>query len=239
MANGPYLTAERQESVLVLTLNRPPVNAVTVEVLEEILGTYDEIFSNQEIGCVVFASGVRVFCGGVDLGEKLDTRASRIRAALWRSVKDSIRQCPVPTIASVNGACVGIGMGVINVMDIRLASESASFGLPEVNNGRAGGASQLRRFVSEGAVRKLMYTGSRMSAAEALRVHLVEEVIPDDQLATRTLELATEIASKDHRVQRLIKRSLDESEPLGPEAGYAAEQLYTRIMMSQDLTNYR
>jgi enoyl-CoA hydratase len=230
---------ERHGDVLVLTLSRPPVNAVTQGVMSDIVGIFDSIFADDTVGAVIFtAAPGRVFCGGVDLGERLDSGASRVRAAYWRAVKDSIRQCPVPVIAAVNGICVGVGMGLINTMDIRLAAVNASFGMPEIDVGRAGGAATLRRHVPEGTVRKIMFTGKRISAAEAHHVHLVEEVLADDELLSRALELATDIASKDRHVLHLIKQSLDASELLDPESGYAVEQFYTRQLMSQELTVY-
>jgi enoyl-CoA hydratase len=121
------------------------------------------------------------------------------------------------------------------VADIRIASERATFGLPEINVGRCGGGAFLARLVTQGVLRKMFFTGQPIDAATAYRVGLVEEVVPPEELMPAAMRLAAVIAAKSPLGLRLGKQSLNEVEFLPVEEGYPIEQGYsTELMKTED-----
>jgi enoyl-CoA hydratase len=108
----------------------------------------------------------------------------------------SVRHCAIPVIAAVNGPALGAGCVLASVCDIRIASENATFGLPEINVGRCGGTAHMARHVPQGLLRRMFFTGTPISAQEAYRVGFVDRVVPLDRLMTEVNELAGVIASK-------------------------------------------
>lgn len=192
-------------------------------------------------GTVAFltSSNERIFCAGADLKERVEELRFHQRALLWRSVLMAIRQSPIPTVAAVEGACMGGGVALITHCDLVIASSRATFGMPEISVGRAGGGAHLRRFVPEQEVRRIMLTGDRITAAEALRIHLIQEVVADEEWPDRPVEIARAICKHGDRAVRLMKRSLDDSEHLGVEEGYGIEQKYTQQLRREGFTEYR
>jgi enoyl-CoA hydratase len=146
-----------------------------------------------------------------------------------------VRHCAIPVIAAVNGPALGAGAVLAAVCDIRIASANATFGLPEINVGRCGGGAHLGRLVPQGMLRKMFFTGAPISAAEAYRIGLVEEVVAPERLRAAALELAAVIAEKAPLGLRLGKQALNEIELLPVEEGYAREQCYsTQLLHTAD-----
>lgn len=227
------------EGVVAVTLDRPPVNAVNYALMEQVADAFVQLdFSDFTVAILMGLEG-GPFCGGADLKERLDDIQTHKRARLWRTVLSAMRQTPIPIIGAVDGACLGSGVAFITHCDLAVATDRAFFALPEINVGRSGGAAHLRRFVPERIVRRMMLTGERITAKEALDYRLIDEVVPIDEWPQRAFDLAISIASKGNRVVRLIKRSLDESELLGFEEGYSIEQKYTRQLKEEGLTKFR
>ena len=212
--------------VQTIILDNPPVNAVNVTMMGQLADAFVGLSFAKATVALLMGQTLRPFCAGADMKEELDSPGHHRRGRLWRSVLSAMRQSPIPIIAAVDGPCVGLGMGLITHCDLVIASEGASFGLPEINVGRAGGAANLRRFVPERIVRRMVLTGDRISASEALDAHLIDEVVPMAEWQSRPLALARSIAGKGDRVIRIGKRSLDESEFLAFEEGSALEAKY-------------
>lgn len=212
--------------VQTIALDRPPVNAVTIPVMDELAEAFVSLsFSDATVALFTGPAG-RPFCAGADLKEDLDDVQNRRRVRIWRTVLSAMRQSPIPIIGAVGGTCVGLGLGLVSRCDLVLASESAKFGLPEIRVGRTGGAANLRRFVPERIVRRMVLTGEPLSAFEAHEAHLVDEVVPDEDWERRPIAFAESIAARGDRVVRISKRSLDESEFLTFEDGSALESKY-------------
>jgi enoyl-CoA hydratase len=138
-------------------------------------------------------------------------------------------------IAAVNGPALGAGAVLASVCDIRISAASATFGLPEINVGRCGGGAHIGRHVPQGMLRKMFFTGRPISAEEAYRIGLVQEVVPPERLMDTARQLAATIAEKAPLGLRLGKAALNEIEFLPVEEGYAREQSYsTRLMHTED-----
>lgn len=226
------------DKVLVVTLDRPPVNTLLLETYARLASTFDAIGMRTDVNCVVFtAAGTKAFCAGLDLREfasaKLEDDPGR--AAIVRHCFSAIRHCALPVIAAVNGPALGAGCVLTSVCDIRIASENATFGLPEINVGRCGGTAHMGRHLPQGLLRRMFFTGQPIGAAEAQRFGFVDQVVASDQLMSKAMELAQVIAAKAPLGLRLGKAALNETEYLSVEDGYAAEQRYsTRLMATED-----
>lgn len=232
------ISVETVGKVAIVTLDRPPVNAITLMHYRAIGEVFMNLGQAMDIHCAIFtARGDRAFCAGLDLHEFMAAKAEDdpARAAIVRECFARVRHCAIPVIAAVNGPALGAGAVLSAVCDFRIASSLAKFSMPEINVGRCGGGAHLGRLVGQGALRKMFFTGLPIDAAEALRVGLVDEVVDPARLMPRALELAGIIASKSPLGLRMGKQSLNEVEALQVEEGYRIEQGYsTRLMATRD-----
>jgi enoyl-CoA hydratase len=232
------LVVDTAGKIATVTIDRPPVNALTLALYDRIADTFDELGRRTDINCVVFTGrGSKAFCAGLDLREFLAATADQDpqRAAIVRRTFTSLRHCAIPVIAAVNGPALGAGAVLASVCDMRIAATNATFGLPEINVGRCGGGAHIGRLIPQGMLRKMFFTGRPISAHEAFRIGLVEEVVPAEELMTAALELAGTISEKAPLGLRLGKKALNEIEFLPVEEGYAREQGYsTQLMQTQD-----
>lgn len=233
------LEIERSGKVVTITINRPPVNAITLAVYEAIAETFEVLGqAPDDVNCAIFTGrGERAFCAGLDLNEFLAAKVEddAHRAQIVRRTFEAVRNCAIPVIAAVNGPALGAGCVLTSVCDIRIASEKASFGLPEINVGRCGGTAHLGRLIPQGALRKMFFTGKPISAAEAFRIGLADEVVAPEALQQRAFALAEEIASKAPLGLRLGKQALNGAEFLPVAEGYALEQAFsTKLMATED-----
>jgi enoyl-CoA hydratase len=232
------IVVETVGKIVTVTLDRPPVNALTLAMYGAIADTFEGIGDRLDVHCAIFtARGTRAFCAGLDLREFLAAKPEDDpqRAAIVRRTFSAVRHCSIPVIAAVNGPALGAGCVLASVCDIRIAAANATFGLPEINVGRCGGGAHVGRYVPQGALRRMFFTGAPISAETALRYHLVDEVVPSERLMETALALAGTISEKAPLGLRLGKAALHEIEFLPVEEGYAREQTYsTQLMHTED-----
>src|SRR5215471_18535950 len=232
------LIVETQGKIVTVILNRPPVNALTLALYERIAETFEAIGTRTDVHCAILTgAGTRAFCAGLDLKEFLAATPEQDpeRAAIVRRTFSAVRHCAVPVIAAVNGPALGAGCVLASVCDIRIASENASFGLPEINVGRCGGTAHMARHIPQGLLRRMFFTGMPISAQEAYRVGFVDKVVPLERLTTEVNELAAVIANKAPLGLRLGKEALNRVEFMPVDEGYVLEQEYsTKLMHTED-----
>lgn len=232
------LVVETAGKVVTVTINRPPVNALTLAFYGEIADIFDAIGARTDVNCAIFTgAGTRAFCAGLDLKEFLAAKPEEDpeRAKIVRRTFSAVRHCAIPVIAAVNGPALGAGCVLASVCDIRIASATATFGLPEINVGRCGGGAHVGRYIPQGMLRKMFFTGVPISADEAYRVNFADVVVPADRLMDSARELAGTIAQKAPLGLRLGKKALNEIEFMPVEDGYAREQTYsTQLMHTED-----
>ncbi|MCJ9714396.1 enoyl-CoA hydratase-related protein, partial [Bordetella hinzii] len=169
------------------------------ETRRRLVAIFDEISEREDIRCAVLTGSGTVFCAGADLKDRpaADIAGDFLEHnRITRETGNAIRECSKPVIAAVNGAALGAGLGLMAACDIMYASENATFGMPEINVGLAGGASMLRTLFGRSTLRRMFFTGQRLSAQELLRRNVLEDVLPADELLPTALALAHEIASK-------------------------------------------
>lgn len=232
------LTVETTGQVAVVTLDRPPVNALTMALYEAIAELFETLGDGDGVNCAVLtAAGSRAFCAGLDLNEFLAASVDDDpqRATVVRRTFSAVYHCAIPVIAAVNGPALGAGCVLASVCDIRLATPNATFGLPEINVGRCGGGAHLGRLIPQGLLRRMFFTGRPIDAEEAFRAGLVDRIVAGNELLDAAHELARTIAAKSPLGLRLGKQALNEAEFLPVEEGYAREQQYsTRLMHTED-----
>jgi enoyl-CoA hydratase/carnithine racemase len=226
----------------VLTLDRPPVNALASSTYRALRSALSQLAATAEVSVVVLrSSSERAFCAGADIGElgqlsgEAAAAADAARQELARETFSQLLHLPQPTIAVVDGPAIGAGAVVASCCDIRLASSRASFQLPEVAVGRCGGARHLMRHLPQSVVRRMYFSGDRVSAADAAAYGFVELVDADGSAFEQALALAGRIARHSPLALRLGKEALNSAEPLPVSEGYALEQQYTlRLARSAD-----
>lgn len=208
------LLLERRDRVAIITINRPDKrNALNIKTREEGAALLDELRNDDSVGVVVITgAGDKAFVAGADIAEFAGRTASMQRDVMTsRSLFTAIDTFPKPIIAMINGYCLGGGCELAMACDLRIASETASFGQPEINLGiipGGGGTQRLTRLVGEGKAMELILTGEIIDARTAFSLGLVNHVVPLDQLESKTIELASRIAEKGPVAVRLAKEAV-------------------------------
>jgi len=205
----------RDGHVATILLNRPDVlNAFNTEHLDTLLNTIQTLSSDHDVRAVILTgAGERAFAAGADIAEMRDKRPSEALefARLGQAVCLAIEEAPQPYIAAINGFALGGGCEVSLACDIRIASENAALGQPEVTLGIPpgwGGTQRLTRLVGPGIARELIYTGRRVKADEAHRLGLVNAVYPLSELMEKARELANSIAANAPLAVRASKDAI-------------------------------
>jgi len=222
------LQYQLEDYVAILTLDAPPVNALTRTLNDELTMALDRISEMDEIRAVILTGAGKVFCAGADL----KGRASVIKgpgdlpahSRRTRECFHAIRECAKPVICAINGAALGSGLAMAASSDILVASEKASLGLPEVDVGLLGGCSHAMRLFSHSRLRRMALTGMRVNGAELYRLGVVEACVEHEQLMPTALELARSIASKSPVSTRMGKHTLNVIESMSLRDGYRYEQ---------------
>lgn len=212
--NYETILVERRERVAIITINRPEKrNALNIQTRAEGAAILDELRDDDSIRVVIFTgAGDKAFIAGADIGEFAERTALQQRAIMFeRGLFNAIDSFPKPVIAMVNGYCLGGGCELALACDIRIASDTASFGQPEINLGiipGGGGTQRLPRLVGEGKAMEMILTGEIINAQEAFRCGLVNQVVPADHLEAKTMEIANRIAEKSPIALRLAKEAV-------------------------------
>jgi len=222
------------DHIAVLTLNSPPVNALTRLLNDELTAALDQISETDDIRVVVLTGAGKVFCAGADL----KGRAENIKhigdlvahARRTRECFHAVRECAKPVICAINGAALGSGLAIAASADILLCSENASLGLPEVDVGLLGGCRHAMRLFSHSRLRRMMLTGLRVPGPELYRLGIVEACTTPEELLPAAMELAATIAKKSPVSTRLGKHTLNVIEDMSLRDGYRYEQDMTALI---------
>lgn len=221
-------TTVDEKGIAEVLLDHPPVNALDSAGWAHLAKTIHALGEDEKVRVLVLAGSGRGFCAGVDIKEL--ARDSSLITKVNRGCYDSfaaVYDCPVPVIAAVHGFCLGGGVGLVGSADIILATEDATFGLPEIDRGAMGAATHLMRMFPVQKVRRMFYTGQPITAAEAYRLGAVESVVKRDELLPAARALAENIAAKSPRAVRLAKWALNGIELMDIKKSYRYEQGFT------------
>lgn len=202
--------------VAVVSISRPDVlNALNADTLKELDACFDKLAEASDVRCVIITgAGEKSFVAGADINElRTDTVITgKARALFGQMVYAKIENLPKPVIAAINGFALGGGCELALACDIRLASEKAKLGQPEVNLGIIpgyGGTQRLARVVGPGMAKKMIFTGDFVKADEALRIGLVDAVYPPEELMDEAMKLAAKIVAKGPIAVRAAKEAIN------------------------------
>ena len=211
-----FVDLEQRGSIGILTMNRPEaLNALNDQVLRDLDAALDTVEANDEILVVILTGAGRSFVAGADIGQMKDFTSVQAKkfGAYGNSVFLKLENFPKPVIAAVNGFALGGGCELAMSCDIRLASENASFGQPEVGLGitpGCGGTQRLARFVGAGKAKEMLYTArANYTAQDALNMGLVNYVYPLENLLDEAVKLAEEIAAQAPIAVSLVKEAVN------------------------------
>jgi enoyl-CoA hydratase len=222
------IDVEIQDGVAEVIINAPPVNALSNAGWREFADKLVAIGQRDDVHCVVIRAEGRGFQAGVDVKELAENGA--LITEVNRGCYDTfaaIYDCPVPVISAVHGYCIGGGIGISGASDFVIASEDATFSLPEIDRGALGAATHLMRLVGVQKARRMLYTCESITADELFRAGGCESVVPRDELRDTAMTVARGIASKSPKALRLAKWSLNGIETLDVKKSYRFEQGFT------------
>lgn len=207
----------REDNIAIVTFNRPKVlNALNHATMVELSAAMDELGSDSNVRCIILTgAGEKAFVAGADINELRGLASAGAAAdfAVWgQSVFFKIENLSKPVIAAINGYALGGGCELAMACDVRIAADSAKLGQPEINLGLIpgyGGTQRLPRLVGKGRAKWLIFTGDPITAQEALRIGLVDLIVPTAELMQVARELARKIASKAPLAVAWAKKSIN------------------------------
>lgn len=211
-----FITFEQKDQIGIITINRPKaLNALNSQVLDELNETLDSIDFNTTRALILTGAGEKSFVAGADIGE-MSTLTKAEGESFGKKGNDVFRKLetlPIPVIAAVNGFALGGGCEISLSCDIRICSENAVFGQPEVGLGITpgfGGTQRLARTVGVGMAKQMIYTARNIKAPEALRIGLVNAVYPQEELMAQAEKLASTIAQNAPIAVRNCKKAIND-----------------------------
>jgi enoyl-CoA hydratase/carnithine racemase len=225
----PISSRQIRPGVAEVVIDHPPVNALDVQAWFDLA---DAVTAAGRVGdnrAVVLRAEGRGFCAGVDIkeiqahGDDALVGVNRGCAAAFAAVYD----CEVPVICAVHGFCLGGGVGIVGNADVIVASEDATFGLPEVDRGALGAATHLSRLVPQHRMRAMVYTATPATAEELHHYGSVLRVVVREELVEAAVQVATDIATKSPTIIRRAKESLNGIDPVDVKRSYRFEQGFT------------
>lgn len=230
-------TERRADGVAVVRLDHPKVNALSSELLRQ-LEAAALALADEPPGAVVVTGGDRLFAAGADIGELAGPDEARVVGGAFLRALGAVAAIPRCVIAAVSGFALGGGCELALACDLRIASERARFGQPEILLGiipGGGGTQRLARLVGPARAKELILTGRQVGAEEALRIGLVDEVVPPDALHDRACALAAELAAGAVVAQGLAKRAIDGGLQMSLSDGLDLEQeLFAAAFATED-----
>ncbi|MBP6900248.1 MAG: enoyl-CoA hydratase/isomerase family protein [Burkholderiaceae bacterium] len=238
MQDLTQLRVSIREHVATLTLDAPPVNALTRTLNDELTLALDRISELDEVRAVVLTGAGKVFCAGADLKGRAEVIKGPgdlpAHSRRTRECFHAIRECSKPVVVALNGAALGSGLAMAASADILVASDKASLGMPEVDVGLLGGGRHAMRLFSHSRLRRMALTGLRVDAAELYRLGIVEACTPPEELMPLALQIAATIAAKSPVATRMFKHTLNTIEDMSLRDGYRYEQDMTAQIARTD-----
>ncbi|WP_369821961.1 enoyl-CoA hydratase/isomerase family protein [Sporosarcina sp. P33] len=217
-------------------------NALSKTTLTEIKDALEKLQTDHDAGCIIFTGkGEKSFAAGADISQlKNRSPLDVLATGSMQDIYDYIEAYEKPTIAMINGYALGGGCELAMACDIRIASDNAKFGLPELNLGvipGAGGTQRMARLIGKGRAIELILTGKMISAEEAEKIGLVSEAVPPDQLKEAVERTATQILSKGPVAVKLAKVVIHAGFDTDMKTGQLLEELAQAILFSTEDKN--
>ena len=235
-----FVNLEVRDAVAIVTLQRPPMNALSVQVQEEIFDIASEVSRREDVRAVVLHGGERLFAAGADVKEmaELDYQAMIQVSIRLEQAFSAVARLPQPSIAAITGFALGGGCELALACDFRVASQTARLGQPEMLLGLipgAGGTQRLPRLIGVSRAKDLIFSGRFVDAQEALSIGLVDRVVPAEEVLTHALEWAAQLAAGPRIAMQAAKRVIDRGLDVDLETGLELErQAFSALFATED-----
>jgi enoyl-CoA hydratase/carnithine racemase len=226
-----FVNVQVTDGVATIRLDRPPMNAISVQVQAELRAAAATINSTPAIRAAVLYGGEKIFAAGADVKEMADANyvaMVSVSEAMHASFS-AVATIPKPVVAAVTGYALGGGLELALCADFRVCGESAKFGLPEILLGiipGGGGTQRLPRLIGPARAKKLVYTGQHIDAEEALRIGLVDRVVPDGEVYDAASRMAAQYCAGPTQALRAAKQAIDAGLGLDLDAGLGIERAH-------------
>ena len=242
MADRQFIKVAVEERIAVLTIDHPPANALDVTTLTELDSAVDELAADSNVKAVIITgAGQFAFCAGADINMLNAAKGAddvRKMVLFGQNILNKIENMKKPVIAAVNAVCLGGGNELVMACHMRIASDRARFGQPEINLGIIpgfGGTQRLPRIVGKPKALELLLSGDMIPAQEAYRIGLVNKVVPEGEVVKAARDLAKRIVAKSQVAVRLVMESVDDGLKTSLEKGLLIEaENFARVMASED-----
>jgi len=231
---------EVEDGVGTIRIDRPKMNALNVQVQEEIRAAASEAATRDDVRAVVVYGGEKVFAAGADIKEMADMTYTDMvgRSGALQSAFTAVAKIPKPVVAAVTGYALGGGCELALCADVRIAGEGATFGQPEILLGiipGAGGTQRLTRLVGPSRAKDIIFSGRFVKADEALRIGLVDRVVPDGEVYDAALAWARQFSSAASYALRAAKESVDRGIETDLETGLEIERVqFAALFATED-----
>jgi len=239
---GEFVRVEVADQIATIRLDRPKMNALNAQVQAEIAAAAAQVTEDSAVRAVILYGGERVFAAGADIKEMapLGTADMSERAAVLQSALNDVADIPKPVVAAVTGYALGGGLELALSADFRVLGESAKVGQPEILLGvipGAGGTQRLSRLVGPARAKDIVFTGRFVGAEEALRIGLVDEVVPADEVYDAARRWAEQFANGPAYALRAAKEAIDQGLSVDLDTGLAIEaQKFAALFATEDRT---
>lgn len=228
------------DHVATITLRRPPVNALTLNMMRELIEALKAADAEENVRAVILTGQGRCFSAGVDLREQLASLENDTPGptSVGLQMYDALLNSRKPSIAAINGPALGAGLGIASSCCILVASENTCVGIPEVNVGMLGGARHAMRLLGHSTVNRMLLTGHQLDARELYHRRAIEACLPPEELMPCARAIAREIAEKDPAAVQMARKSLADVEQMGVLEGYGLEmELATELGRTENARN--
>ncbi len=229
-----FVKLSRQGNIGVVSVERPPINAIDSQLYREMQATFEGINREDAVHAVVLKSQGPMFMAGNDLQEltSLEPGDALAYAQMVNDSVASVYECRAPVVGAVQGPALGAGLAYAACCDVLVAAQEASFGIPEIRVGIVGAGCHLARLVPQGVLRYMAYTGKAISARHMQRYGAVHKIVPAAELQEAALGVAAEFLEQSPLALRFWKEALNLGEDIRLKEKYATESLYTKRLVA-------
>ncbi len=237
-----YVWWTQEGNIAVVTINNPPLNVLNTKVVMALQECLSAIRETKDCRAMVLTGEGRAFVAGADIkeiAELLNLSVSTLDfTGKVHATLDYLENFPIPTIAAINGLALGGGLELALTFDLRIAAETVLLGVPEVQLGLFpgfGGTQRLPRLVGVSRAKEMLFSGKPITAAESLRIGLVNKVVPPDRVLSASKEMAHYFASRSGRALQLLKEAVDRGIKMSLEEGCGVERnLLDKVFQTRD-----